>query len=324
VKLVTRMQALAAPLPGETSPFVAERTGFATYGEPVPVSGLPKGYIGERPDPETGLLYLNARYLDPALGRFISPDDYDPTLPGVGTNRYAYAGNDPVNKSDPNGHQSDWGSVWRNIFGSATGSQVKSAASNYAAEQANKAASAAAAIASTARTANAMTGGLTPLGDAFDIHDNMEDRDWIGVGLAVVLASPPAKAVKALSKGAKGAKGAIETIETVAQSGTHLARRLGNAGEETVRQAFDIGLKTRIEISPNKFRFPDGLKPNEVNEVKNVARLNATAQIRDYANFAIERDRDLRIFVRQDTKLSGTIETMIQRGNLTIIRVPGL
>jgi hypothetical protein len=23
---------------------------------------------------------------------------------GVGTNRYAYAGNDPVNKSDPNGH----------------------------------------------------------------------------------------------------------------------------------------------------------------------------------------------------------------------------
>jgi hypothetical protein len=50
------------------------------------------------------MLYLNARYYDPALGRFISPDDWDPTLPGVGTNRYAYAGNDPVNKSDPNGH----------------------------------------------------------------------------------------------------------------------------------------------------------------------------------------------------------------------------
>jgi hypothetical protein len=38
--------------------------------------------------------------------RFISPDDWDPTLPAVGTNRYAYAGNDPINKSDPNGHQS--------------------------------------------------------------------------------------------------------------------------------------------------------------------------------------------------------------------------
>jgi hypothetical protein len=28
----------------------------------------------------------------------------DPTIPGVGTNRYAYAQNDPINKSDPNGH----------------------------------------------------------------------------------------------------------------------------------------------------------------------------------------------------------------------------
>ena len=44
--------------------------------------------------------------MDPIFGRFISPDDWDPTLPGVGTNRYAYAGNDPMNKSDPNGHDS--------------------------------------------------------------------------------------------------------------------------------------------------------------------------------------------------------------------------
>lgn len=40
--------------------------------------------------------------------RFISPDTMDPPIPGVGTNRYAYADNDPVNKSDPNGHQSTW------------------------------------------------------------------------------------------------------------------------------------------------------------------------------------------------------------------------
>jgi RHS repeat-associated protein len=83
---------------------VTERTGYAAYGEPKPTSSLPKGFIGERPDVETGMLYLNARYYDPALGRFISPDDWDPTLPGVGTNRYAYAGNDPVNKADANGH----------------------------------------------------------------------------------------------------------------------------------------------------------------------------------------------------------------------------
>ncbi len=40
-----------------------------------------------------------------AQARFISPDTMDPTLPGVGANRYAYSQNDPVNRSDPNGHQ---------------------------------------------------------------------------------------------------------------------------------------------------------------------------------------------------------------------------
>ncbi|MER9934316.1 RHS repeat-associated core domain-containing protein [Mesorhizobium sp. M0088] len=84
---------------------IAEATNYATYGERLN-SGFQtqKSYIGERFDPETGLMYLNDRYMDPVLGRFISPDDWDPTLPGVGTNRYAYAQNDPVNKADSNGH----------------------------------------------------------------------------------------------------------------------------------------------------------------------------------------------------------------------------
>ena len=63
-----------------------------------------KGYIGERHDEETGYLFLNARYMDPELGRFISPDWWDPNKPGVGTNRYSYSFNDPINKSDENGH----------------------------------------------------------------------------------------------------------------------------------------------------------------------------------------------------------------------------
>lgn len=46
----------------------------------------------------------------PTNARFISPDTVDPTLPGVGTNRYAYAGNDPINQIDPTGHviESAW------------------------------------------------------------------------------------------------------------------------------------------------------------------------------------------------------------------------
>ncbi|MEM7284256.1 MAG: RHS repeat-associated core domain-containing protein, partial [Pseudomonadota bacterium] len=87
----------------------AERNNYAPYGDPIASSAAPaltqsKGYIGEKRDPETGLMYLNARYYDPVLTMFVSPDDWDPTLIGVGVNRYAYAQNDPINQSDPNGH----------------------------------------------------------------------------------------------------------------------------------------------------------------------------------------------------------------------------
>ncbi|MDX6752658.1 RHS repeat-associated core domain-containing protein, partial [Geminicoccaceae bacterium 1502E] len=81
------------------------RSGALTVSEAGgPAQPESKGYIGERDDPDTGLLYLNARYMDPLLGRFIQPDWWDPTEEGVGTNRYAYAFNDPVNRSDPSGH----------------------------------------------------------------------------------------------------------------------------------------------------------------------------------------------------------------------------
>ena len=62
-------------------------------------------FIGERFDASTGLLFLNARYYDPDLGRFLQPDWWEVRQQGVGTNRYAYGFNDPVNLSDPNGNQ---------------------------------------------------------------------------------------------------------------------------------------------------------------------------------------------------------------------------
>ncbi|MCZ8182433.1 MAG: hypothetical protein O9322_05640 [Beijerinckiaceae bacterium] len=84
-------------------------TSFGDKGLESVVTGHreEKGYIGENADAETGLIYLHARYYDPAIGRFISPDWWDPNKPGVGTNRYVYSDNDPVNKSDPSGHSGE-------------------------------------------------------------------------------------------------------------------------------------------------------------------------------------------------------------------------
>lgn len=105
---------------------VQKRSTFKAFGDEGQNTGAhkeEKGFIGERSDAETGLLYLNARYYDPAIGRFISPDWWDPQKPGVGTNRYAYSDNDPVNKSDPNGHAA--GSEMGDISGAVPDNGLK-------------------------------------------------------------------------------------------------------------------------------------------------------------------------------------------------------
>ena len=56
-------------------------------------------------DTETELYYLNSRYYDPELGRFITIDDISYLDPETinGLNLYAYCGNNPVMNVDPNG-----------------------------------------------------------------------------------------------------------------------------------------------------------------------------------------------------------------------------
>ncbi len=62
-----------------------------------------KGYYY---DFETNLYYLNSRYYDPELCRFITPDNYsylDNNNP-IGLNLYMYCGNNPVMNIDPSGY----------------------------------------------------------------------------------------------------------------------------------------------------------------------------------------------------------------------------
>ena len=61
-----------------------------------------RGYIYER---DTGFYYLQSRYYDPAIGRFINADSYASTdATGLlGTNMFAYCENDPVCKVDVSG-----------------------------------------------------------------------------------------------------------------------------------------------------------------------------------------------------------------------------
>jgi RHS repeat-associated protein len=61
----------------------------------------PFTYIGAPTDPTTGLVYLNARYLDPTSGRFVSED------PIPAPSMYAYVTDDPTNLADPSGREGE-------------------------------------------------------------------------------------------------------------------------------------------------------------------------------------------------------------------------
>ena len=70
----------------------------------------PFRYKGYYFDSETNLYYLQTRYYDPSIGRFISPDsiDYLNNESVDGLNLYPYCGNNPVMYSDESGHMPKW------------------------------------------------------------------------------------------------------------------------------------------------------------------------------------------------------------------------
>ena len=58
---------------------------------------------------ETGLYYIQSRYYDPAIGRFLNADALVSTGQGIlGNNMFAYCRNNPVCAQDASGYRDDW------------------------------------------------------------------------------------------------------------------------------------------------------------------------------------------------------------------------
>ena len=67
-------------------------------------AGSRTGYTGHLKDSGSDLVYMKARYYDPAIGRFYSNDPVGFTTSNpMMFNRYAYANNNPYRYIDPNG-----------------------------------------------------------------------------------------------------------------------------------------------------------------------------------------------------------------------------
>ena len=76
----------------------------------------PLRYRGYVFDQETGFYYVESRYYDPAIRRFINADSVLSTGQGVtGHNAYVYCGNNPVVRADIGGN------IWHIVAGAAVG-----------------------------------------------------------------------------------------------------------------------------------------------------------------------------------------------------------
>ncbi|MBO6689830.1 MAG: hypothetical protein JJ919_15245 [Henriciella sp.] len=89
---------------------LAWREHYTPFGEKTTSSSYNDndiGYTGHVQDDASGLTYMQARYYDPVLGRFLSPDPLGYT---AGMGLYTYVFNDPVNGTDPDGLDCEyWG-----------------------------------------------------------------------------------------------------------------------------------------------------------------------------------------------------------------------
>jgi RHS repeat-associated protein len=86
---------------------VVERSEYEPYGALLnrPLSDGP-GYTGHVSDAATGLSYMQQRYYDPGIGRFLSVDPVTAnSSTGGNFNRYWYANNNPYRFTDPDGRE---------------------------------------------------------------------------------------------------------------------------------------------------------------------------------------------------------------------------
>jgi RHS repeat-associated protein len=92
----------------DTAGEITDQYTYAAFGELVEQEGAtdnPYLHTGQQYDEASGLYSLRARYYDPTVGRFLSRDPLEQWRNVRELNRYSYAANNPVNRTDPTGRQ---------------------------------------------------------------------------------------------------------------------------------------------------------------------------------------------------------------------------
>ena len=102
-----------------TASGAVSRQRYLPYGAPRGATNqLPtdRGFLGKVTDAASGLVLLGARYYDPTIGKFLTPDPLDNNDTPDAANPYAYGSDNPTTLSDPTGLKPAecWGSCSSN------------------------------------------------------------------------------------------------------------------------------------------------------------------------------------------------------------------
>lgn len=205
---------------------------YRPYGSQVlgsPAGG--PGYTGHLNDPDSGLVYMQARYYDPVVGRFLGVDPAG-IQPGTafGFNRFSYANGNPVGNVDPDGKQA---------FAGWSDPQIHASEAN------------------AARFTGIVATSLPYVGDANNLAEAVREPSLFNVGMAVVGLLPEGGSL--VAGAARDAKVA-QLVKNAAngKAGEALSRaKLGDkiAGEQVTFKTSG-GKTTRIDfVTKDKAAF---------------------------------------------------------------------
>lgn len=210
---------------------ITARFDYSPYGS-IALGTAPNGpgYTGHVNDPETGLIYMQQRYDDPSGGRFLSPDPVG-VSPGnvLSFNRYAYANDNPVRFTDPDGRCPDTN------FG--CGAMVQSFGANPVSMQ----------------TAMLAASFLPIVGDAVNIADAVNNPSFSSIAIAVVGVAAPevgalGRAGKEIYTGSKLAR-SMAKVDRGVVKGEEQAHHIVAANAKAAEPARAILAKHGIDIN---------------------------------------------------------------------------
>ena len=262
-------------------------------------------------DEETGFYYLQSRYYNPEVGRFISSDVLLSTGQGVlGHNAYAYCLNNPINSIDPDGCWPFFvvtaivgavvGAVAGGIIAAQNGGNVLTGIGIGAASGAligtgvGAAAGAALAGSITATTGAVVAGGGTLAATA--------SAGGVGAGAAYV-ANNLAQAANNITPAAQTVASKMQDVATKGKNGELLSGLVKNT--------------TRIPslTGTAAYRIPDGLDMSikVLSEVKNyTGKLSYTSQPKDFVMWSQANGFEMHLYT--NAILTGPLQKIVDSG----------